>query len=45
MGNRSENNLNNTKLIEGYERMSDEEINRKLIEKANNMEVVIDKSE
>lgn len=40
-----DNDLNTMEYIEGYEGMSDEEINQKLIEEARKMEVVPDKTE
>ena len=44
-GGTAEEDLNTMEYIEGYEGLSDEEINQKLIEEADRMEVVPDKKE
>lgn len=41
----SEDDLNSMEQIEGYEDLSEEETNNKLIEEADKMEVVPDKSQ
>lgn len=43
--NSAENDLNSIEQIEGYEGLSEEETNQKLIEEADKMEVVPDKTQ